>query len=328
MAKKYDRDWRKCQQDWRRRDTHIIEKVHLFLAREKMRMAYGHGHQSHTKPTRHPAIISGSSSSPFRINRQHPLWSSFPITWFNGRRPPNWENLSQWGKVQLSLIPLHELGCITFTGNLNPALESRLVNENRDITAFLRNRLRKNLRAVTGVENLEFVFVLEGHTKGKAHKTHLHIHGVVASDRLPDTPRDRAMVREAVAKTVGQWKRGRIEPYSVQTTPYWRPGKRYANYLFENMSRKDDRIGYHRLAFSRSLNAATHEFWLAIAGLDGTRKVPRNARRVARSSFAGKIVHARQAVRKRLSRRQSEAMRFHHAMRRLAKAAKKVAASP
>jgi hypothetical protein len=258
------------------------------------------------------------------------LWSSLPITWFNGKRPPNWENLSQWCKVQLALIPLAELGCITFTGNLSPALEAKLVARGeKGIVDELRNRLRKNLRAVTGVEKLEFLFMLEGHSKDDGQKTYLHIHGVVASDRLTPIPDDnRDMIKEAVAKTVGQWERRRINDRAVHAKAYWKAGRAYGNYIFKYFSRKDDRMGPHRLAASQPLIAGTREFWLAISGLDGTRKVPRNSRRVPPGSEYGKIVAARKVTRKRISLRQSEIMRWRHAIKRMAKANQGASAVP
>lgn len=342
MRKKYDRKWRGIQLKWRRRDSQIIEKLHVYLAHRKMCMAHAGSHVSQTSKNRRtrspgrplkrrnqPAIISASQHECFRLNRHHPLWLSLPITWFNGKRPPNWENLSLWCKVQLALIAMSELGCVLITGKLSSALETKLVTKGvKDITGYLRNRLRDHLRSITGVENPEFLFVLEGHTKGKVQKTDLHIHGVIATDRLPAEPLRTNMVKEAVARTVGQWRRGKIGYRAVHTQPYSRTGSGYGNYILKHVTRRDDRMGDHRVAFSKSMKAGTREFWLAVSGLDGTRKVPRNARRVARNSFAGKIVHARRATRKRVSARVSESSRLRHAIKRLAKAAQAASTSP
>lgn len=148
-----------------------------------------------------------------------------------------------------------------------------------------------------------------------------------ATDRLPAEPLRTNMVKEAVARTVGQWRRGKIGYRAVHTQPYSRTGSGYGNYILKHVTRRDDRMGDHRVAFSKSMKAGTREFWLAVSGLDGTRKVPRNARRVARNSFAGKIVHARRATRKRVSARVSESSRLRHAIKRLAKAAQAASTS-
>lgn len=316
VAKKHDRKWCKNQRKWRKRDSQTIGTVHVFLNHRIDRLIEQYQHTSYVKAIDDDTMISATKVEPFRINRQHPLWSTFPINWFAGKRPPNWENLSEWGKLQIAMIPLSELGCVTFTGNLHPDLEKELVAGRCDVRTHLRNALSKALQRETGISRLEFFFVVEGHTKGVKKTTRLHIHGAIASDRLQPGILGEDQIKRAVAKAVGQWKSGAIGKRAVDVRKYWKPGKAFVTYLSKRIRSKDDRLLAQRLAISRPLTAGAREFWLAVSGLDGSRQVGRSARVAPKGSLAARIAHARALLKQRSSALQSERMRFSHATKR------------
>lgn len=261
-------------------------------------------------------MISAQNGQPFQINRNHQLWATLPIRWFAGKRPPNWERLSVWGKLQLAMFPLAELGCITFTGNLHPDHERSLVSSGKDVRIQIRDAFRKALKKETGLDDLEYAFVIEGHTKGVKKTTSLHIHGLIASDRLKPGILGEGQVKRVVAKAVGQLNNGQIGKRAVHTERYWKAGKAYVNYLFKRIRSKDDRLPPQHLTISHSLTAGTRKFWLAISGLDGSNQAALNARVAPKGSMVARIARARSIYAERRKLAQSQRMTMHHALKR------------
>ncbi len=317
MARKHGRKWCGTQQKRRKRDSQIIDKVHFYLNHRMDQLIAKHQHTSHTKGIDEETMISAHDGQPFQINRDHHLWDALPITWFAGRRPPNWENLSEWGKLQLAMVPLAELGCITFTGNLHPDLERTLVSSGKDVRMHIRDAFRKTLQRATGLGDLEYAFVVEGHTKGIKKSTGLHIHGVIASDRLKPGILGEGQVKQAVAKAVGQWSNGSIGNRVVHVERYWKPGKAYVTYLLKRVRSRDARLLSQRLVISRPLTSGTKAFWLAVSGLDGTNHSALNARIAPKWSMTYRIAKARALYAQRRRLDQSERMSRYHAMKRL-----------
>jgi len=316
MAKKHGRQWRSMQRKRRQRDSQIIEKTQLFLNHRIERLIELHRHTSHVKGIDEDTMISAHGGQPFQINRNHQLWATLPIRWFAGKRPPNWENLSDWGKLQLAMFPLAELGCITFTGNLHPDLERTLVSSGKDVRVHIRDAFRKALKRETGLDDLEYAFVIEGHTKGIKRLTALHIHGVIASDRLKPGILGEGQVKRAVARAVGQWDKGPLGKRTVHTKRYWKSGKAYVNYLFKRVRSKDDRMPLQHMTISHSLTAGAKAFWLAVSGLDGSNQAALNARVAPQGSMVARVAKARAIHAQRRKVAQSQRMTMHHALKR------------
>jgi len=316
MTRKYGKQWRGKQARWRRRDGEIIGKaLRIIKARTELLVAQ-HAHTSCVKGIDEDTFISTQQGKPFHINREHQLWANLPIRWFGARRPPNWENLSEWGKLQLAMIPLEELGGITFTGNLHPDYERKLVASGRDVRVCIARALRDALSAETGFKDLEYYFVVEGQTKGTKRTTGLHIHGAIASDRLKPGILGERQVKRAVAKAVHQWSNGTIGKRAVYTEPYWKPGKTYVTYLMKRIRSPDSRLRKRRLVFSRCLNQGTKGFWLALSGLDGTNQAALQSRFAPKGSMAERIAKARKHYRELRSALQSQLLKAHHAAKR------------
>jgi len=316
VVKKHGRQWRRTQRKWRQRDSQIIEKVKLILNHRMERLTVQHCHTSHVKGIDEDTMISAHDGQPFQINRDHQLWDTLPITWFAGKRPPNWENLSEWGKLQLAMFPLEELGCITFTGNLHPDLKRTLVSNGKDARIHIREAFRSALKRETGFSDLEYFFVVEGHTKGIKRSTGLHIHGVIASDRLKPGILGEAQVKRAIAKAVGQWNNGSIGRRAVHTKRYWKPGKAFVSYLLKRVRSRDDLLLSQRLVISRPLTSGTRAFWLAVSGLDGSSQAVLNARVAPKGSMVSRIAKARAVYAKKRRFYQSQRATMCHALKR------------
>ena len=93
---------------------------------------------------------------------------------------------------------------------------------------MIRDRLRKNFAAVNGHRDTEVCFLVEGHTKGRKRKTHLHIHGFALASRFPGETyleRKEALLN-ALCRTMGHARVTR----EVHAATYSRDKHAYTNY--------------------------------------------------------------------------------------------------
>lgn len=179
----------------------------------------------------------------------------------NGRGMPEWDDLTQWLKVQLAVMLMDEWEFQTFNIHIHPKLEAKWVTEGRDVRAEVRNRLRKELGAIR--KGLEHFFVIEGWSKISKAPTGLHIHGGALIDR----PGDGDRIIDAAMRAAGQGMRGQPRtPRSRHGEVYNRSGPAYVRYLFKSVRRQDDRLTKRRLTMSRTIVSATRDFWHEITG--------------------------------------------------------------
>lgn len=189
--------------------------------------------------------------------------TEFPITkQANGRPMPQWEDLSGWLKMQLSVMLLNEWSFQTFDIHLHPDLESQWVNDGRDVRTMMRDRLRRELDGLLGPRR-EFFFVVEGWSKQTRAPTVVHIHGAAAIYHDFDDEK----IEEAAARACGHGLKGYgKQSRAVYSQPFTREGPDYINYLFKSVRRRDDRLPDRRLTMSRSIVNATRDFWNGITG--------------------------------------------------------------
>jgi hypothetical protein len=175
---------------------------------------------------------------------------------------PQWEDLSAWMKVQLSVMLLHEWSFHTFDIHLHSDLESQWLRQGRDLRVTLRDRLRRELDKLVGPQR-EFFFVIEGWSKKARAPTVVHIHGGAA---IYNDEEDEN-IETAAARACGHQLKGYSKQRrAVHGQPFTREGADYINYLFKSVTRKDERLPERRLTMSRSVVSATREFWNTITG--------------------------------------------------------------
>lgn len=181
----------------------------------------------------------------------------------NGRRMPQWKDLSQWMKVHLATIVAYEWDLLTFNINLHPELERELVSKGCVRTA-LAERVRKHLGKAIGAGR-EYFFVIEGHAKGTGAETYLHMHGAIAT--YEDC--EQKLIEDALAKAAGHDLRGRKRgKRAVHSDWFTLVQAAYGNYLFKFARRKDPRLDERRLVMSRAMTQAAEMFWIDIARPD------------------------------------------------------------
>ena len=173
---------------------------------------------------------------------------------------PQWEDLSQWMKVNVAVIVGFEWELLTFNINLHPDLESDLTQQGK-LRQTLSERVRKHLGRSVGPSR-EYYFILEGHEKLAGAATHLHLHGAIAL-RTGDNVK---ALMNALAKAAGHdiAKRSRI-PRAVHSQSFQVIQAAYANYLFKFARRPDPRLDERRLVMSRGMTQAAKMFWNDIA---------------------------------------------------------------
>ena len=181
----------------------------------------------------------------------------------NGKPMPQWKDLSQWMKVNMGTIVCFEWDLLTFNINLHPDLEAELVaggNVRRDLMERVRSHVRRCLR-----QNREYFFVIEGHQKGTAAPTHLHMHGAIASH----SEKERKALRVALGKAAGHGVGGRSSVARARHTRWFTVIQAaYGNYLFKFTRRNDPRPDDRRLVMSRPMTQAAKMFWNDIARPD------------------------------------------------------------
>lgn len=204
------------------------------------------------------SVYLGKSGNPYNH-----LLTAFPVrNQPNGRPMPQWEDLSAWMKVQLSVMLLHEWSFHTFDVHLHPNLEKQWLTQGRDIRETVRDRLRRELDKHLTPKR-EFFFVIEGWSKQARAPTIVHIHGGAA---IYDDEEDEK-IEIAAARACGHGLKGYSrQPRAIYGQPFTREGAGYINYLFKSVTRKDARLPERRLTMSRSVVAATREFWNTITG--------------------------------------------------------------
>lgn len=182
----------------------------------------------------------------------------------NGLPMPQWDDLSSWLKMQLAVMLMDEWKFMTFNIVIHTDLERKWLDEQRDVRAVMRDRLRRELdRAVR--PRLEHFFVIEGWSKRDKAPTALHIHGAAAI--YPDEPADARRIVLAAGRAAGHGLAGYPrQRRAVHGRMFTRAGPAYINYLFKSVRRKDDRLNDRRVTMSRSVVSATRDFWDTITG--------------------------------------------------------------
>jgi hypothetical protein len=204
------------------------------------------------------SVYMGKPGNPF-----NETLAPFPVGTQPNKRPmPQWNDLSAWMKVQLSVMLLHQWTFQTFNIHIDPKLEKQWLNEGRDVREVMRDRLRRELDRHLAPRR-EFFFVVEGWSKHTKAPTRLHIHGAAAIYESGDGEK----IEAAAARAAGQGLRGRkYQPRAVHSDPFTRAGPAYINYLFKSVNRRDARLPERRLTMSRSVVNATRDFWNTITG--------------------------------------------------------------
>jgi hypothetical protein len=186
-----------------------------------------------------------------------PKLTLFPITeQENGRPIPQWEDLSQWMKVQV--VPMAYRGeFLTFNVRIHPDLEDRWVASGADIRKKMVERIRKELDEALGKQR-EFFFVIEGWSKVTKAPTYLHIHGGAAIRE----PSERPLIEQAVGRAAGHGLTGFAKiPRAIDSELFHVEQAAYATYLLKAAHRPDPRLKDRRLSMSHSLTYVTRIFW-------------------------------------------------------------------
>lgn len=235
------------------RDRRIFAKLRVLAAEGECR------HERFDEPIEPLSVYYGKEDrpaswelSPFPMGKQD-----------NGKPMPQWEDLSQWMKVNMGTIVCFEWDLLTFNINLHPELEAKLV-ERGNVRLELMERVRSHVRRSLG-ENREYFFVIEGHQKRTAARTHLHMHGAIASY----DEEEREALKVALGKAAGQGLReSKPVPRSIHSRWFTVVQAAYSNYLFKFARRDDPRLDHRRLVMSQPMTQAATMFWNDIARPD------------------------------------------------------------
>jgi hypothetical protein len=252
-------------QAYRRRDAKRLRrdrKIYGFLRR--MVGLAEDWHRQAGEPIEPLSVYTGKPDKPKPRNPgpyQLPNITPFPVTKqeHNGRPLPQWEDLSQWMKVQV--VPMAYMGDFqTFNINIHPDLESDWVSAGDDPRRKMRDRVRKELDRAFDTGR-EFFFVIEGWSKDTQAPTHLHIHGGAALREAGDDLK----IEEAVGRAAGHGLSGSSNiPRAIHSKPFRVEQAAYATYLFKAAKRHDPRLPVRRLAMSNSLTGTARLFWETI----------------------------------------------------------------
>ncbi|MFK4002533.1 hypothetical protein [Qipengyuania sp. NPDC077563] len=232
------------------RDRKIYAKLRLLAAEGEQR------HARFDEPIEPLSVYYGKQSRPASWEL-----SPFPMgKQANGRPMPQWEDLSQWMKVNVAVIVGFEWELLTFNINLHPELETELTRQG-NVRKKLAERVRKHVGRSIGFRR-EYYSVLEGHAKLTGAKTHLNMHGTIAI-RAGDSVK---ILMAALARAAGHdiGKRKRI-PRAVHSQWFTVIRAAYANYLFKFARRRDPRLDERRLVMSQEMTQAAKMFWNDVA---------------------------------------------------------------
>lgn len=233
------------------RDRRIFAKLRVLAAEGERR------HEQFDEPIEPLTVYYGKQDRPSSWDL-----SPFPMgIQDNGKPMPQWEDLSQWMKVNMGTIVCFEWDLLTFNINLHPDLEARLVARG-NVRLELMERVRSHVRRCLGA-NREYFFVIEGHQKGTGAQTHLHMHGAIASH----SKEEQEALKVALGKAAGQGlRKAKRVPRSVHSRWFKVIQAAYGNYLFKFTRRDDPRLDDRRLVMSRPMTQAAAMFWSDISG--------------------------------------------------------------
>ena len=89
---------------------------------------------------------------------------------------PEWDDLSKWLQLQITVIAFFNWELETFSIHLHPKLEAAWVSEGRDLRKEIRDNMRREFNRLLG-RRAEYYFVIEGWSKWTKSQTVIHIHG-------------------------------------------------------------------------------------------------------------------------------------------------------
>lgn len=182
----------------------------------------------------------------------------FPI-WRDGsgRKLPRWAGLSDWMKVRLGIVAMSSFRCLTFHVNLHPDLEADLVAAGQDPCTVFRDRLRAELRRA-GLDQREYLFVMEGFAKDLKSQVRLHLHGAA----FIETEAQGEVLKHAAYRAAGQGVGGRSTAgRAYHSKEYWGGGLRFTDYIFKVIDLPDTRLPGRRVCMSRSLTQGAQDFY-------------------------------------------------------------------
>ncbi|MEZ5735872.1 MAG: hypothetical protein R3E09_08715 [Novosphingobium sp.] len=140
----------------------------------------------------------------------------FPIHKVGGKRLPRWKSLTSWMKVQLCLLSLGEHGFRPFKYQRHDDLRDELESKGADQREYMRDRLKRQLRAVFGNNTPMFFFVVED-LNDRGIPVRPHAHGAIELkpfpvDEIPDPKALRHLKRierkkgkEIAEREAGRW---------------------------------------------------------------------------------------------------------------------------
>lgn len=222
----------------------------------------------------------------------------FPIKKVQNRRIPRWKYLSQWMKLQIALLVLGEGSYRSFKLHVHDDLVLALRGVGRDLRAYSRDRIRRNLKSHFGDDIPFYFFVLED-LDNEGNATRPHCHGAIEIGSLPvsaivdDKVRRRLQrltqkgfkmeaehlagrwaVRQALKATAGQLSYPKVASTGVNqarnvwmTKPYGALFNHQAvDYAFKHVFTSSAVLSEDRVVLPNALNKESRRLWGIIRG--------------------------------------------------------------
>jgi len=207
--------------------------------------------------------------------------NGFPVR--NGNRLlPVWRALSNWLKVQISLLVLESHGCRHVMIKPDHAVVKQLIAGNKDITIYLRDRITRVSREMFGV-SLPFYLIFEDMDKHGNVTIEPHAHGSILLPRsghmaFLNSARARQGLKiisnpDAALKLCPKGAAGLVAPYKKGSSPNQNRSVNlkepypkifnddYADYVFKNVMQPSSALPDNRLVFSQALKSESIRFW-------------------------------------------------------------------
>jgi hypothetical protein len=205
------------------------------------------------------------------------VWNDFDhpssdLTEVNIHQLPKWNDSGEFLKLHLLFQVALEDGGYSFTARVRPDLEAKWKAEGRNPMDRIKRLMTRRLH-VEGLDDLEYVYVVESRTRRGTGRTPLHLHGFfLAQDPLVATKFKMAVDRAIAVHPLGRAAAGIsrrsgpavvIEPVydKLDNSPHGRG--RWASYVAKNITRWDERFR-RRIYISQTATQTAREFWALV----------------------------------------------------------------